>query len=238
MADGDPGGPARDPARGLLLDVGGVVILPAPALVNALARHEPRLVPVLEPLGGIGGPGDDLWRRMLASEVTERAYWAQRSAEIGSALGERSDVSGRATVQDTRSLMRWLYAGPQEEWLQPEVIQLMRDVKAAGIPLGALTNDMADFHGQEWVDQQFWVKLFDVVLDASHTGVLKPDPRAFAAGAAALGLPPRDVVYLDDMPWNVEAGLAAGLQAIRVLPEAPGLAVELARRRLGLTATG
>jgi putative hydrolase of the HAD superfamily len=217
-----------------LLDVGGVVIAPGGLLINRLARREPRLAAVLEPWGGIGGERDELWHRMLASEITERDYWAQRSAQIAQALGERDGESGTATLDDTRALMRWLYSGPAEDWLQQEVIDLMQDVKAAGIPLGALTNDMADFHGQEWVDAQYWVKLFDVVVDASHTGVLKPDPRAFAAGAAALDLPPQDIAYLDDMPWNVAGGLTAGLQAIR-LPHGdivPGVAD--ARRRLGL----
>ena len=222
-------------ARGLLLDVGGVVIAPGPVLVNRVAEQVPALAELLEPLGGIGGPGDELWHQMLASTVTEREYWAHRSAQIGQALGERAGAEGAASLSDTRALMHWLYAGPQEEWLQPEVIQLMHDVKAAGLPLGALTNDMADFHGQEWVDQQFWVKLFDVVVDASHTGVLKPDPRAFAAGAAALGLAPGEIAYLDDMPWNVAGGLASGLQAIRMPHGAPGPAVAQARRLLGLS---
>ena len=231
-------------ARGLLLDVGGVVIAPGPLLVNRVARQVPALAELLEPLGGIGGPGDELWHQMLASKVTEREYWAERSAQIGHALADRAGTarpgsgdgaaSGTGSLTDTRALMHWLYAGPQEEWLQPEVIQLMRDVKAAGLPLGALTNDMADFHGQEWVDQQFWVKLFDVVVDASHTGVLKPDPRAFAAGAAALGLAPEEIAYLDDMPWNVDGGQAAGLQAIRMPHGSPGPAVTQARRLLGL----
>jgi len=221
-------------ARGLLLDVGGVVIAPGPVLVNKVARQVPALAELLEPLGGIGGPGDELWHQMLASKVTEREYWAQRSAQIGHALADRAGTTHPGSLTDTRALMHWLYAGPQEEWLQPEVIQLMRDVKAAGLPLGALTNDMADFHGQEWVDQQFWVRLFDVVVDASHTGVLKPDPRAFAAGAAALGLAPEEVAYLDDMPWNVAGGLAAGLQAIRMPHGSPGPAVTQARRLLGL----
>ena len=33
------------------------------------------------------GPGDELWQAMLRDEVTERAYWAQRAAEIGTVLG-------------------------------------------------------------------------------------------------------------------------------------------------------
>lgn len=213
------------PARGLLLDIGGVVLESGPALVNRLADTEPELKRLLDPLGGIAGPGDELWHRMLASEVTERAYWATRSAQITQALG---------TPGDTRALMDVLYTGPSDRWLRQVTLDLMADVKAAGLRLGALTNDMADFHGREWVDAQAWVRTFDVVVDGSVTGVLKPDPRAYAAGVAAMGLPPHDIVYLDDMPWNVEGGLAAGLRAVRMPHGDPTDAVDQVRALLGL----
>jgi putative hydrolase of the HAD superfamily len=183
----------------------------------------------VEPLGGLGGEHDDLWHRMLAHEVSERAYWAQRSTELGTALG--------VAEGGTRALMQVLYGGPAEDWLQQEVLDLMADVRAAGLPLGALTNDLAAFHAQEWIDQQAWLGMFDVVVDGSRTGVLKPDPKAFTAATQALGLPPEDVVFLDDMPWNVDGGLAAGLQAIRLEQGHPGPGIAEARHRLGLTPT-
>lgn len=205
------GVPAADPAapaRGLLLDIGGVVLAAGPVLVNDLAAREPAVAAVVGPLGGLAGPGDDLWRQMLAGEVSERAYWAQRGAEVAGALGVGGDRG------PTRALMDLLYRGPQHEWLRAETVALMREVKAAGLGLAALTNDMADFHGDAWVAQQDWLRLFDTVVDASKTGVLKPDPRAYAAAVEAMGLPPEQIVYLDDMPWNVDGGLAAGLRAV------------------------
>lgn len=220
--------PAVPPARGLLLDVGGVVLRPAPVVLERMARHDARVAGALEAVGGIGGPGDDLWARMLAHEVTERSYWSRRSAELAPHLG----LPGNGT----RDLMRMVYDGPDQDWLQQPVLALMADAKAAGLPLGALTNDMADFHGSAWVERQSWVKLFDVVVDASSTGVLKPDPRAFAAGARALGLAPADIVYIDDMPWNIDGGTAAGLRAVRLAHDDPGPAVAQARRLLGLPA--
>ena len=218
--------PAPRTARGLLLDIGGVVLQPGPVLVARLAREDARVAAVVQPLGGLGGEHDDLWHRMLAHEVSERAYWAQRSPELVAALGTPGG--------GTRELMDVLYGGPSDGWLQHEVLALMADVRAAGLPLGALTNDLAAFHREEWVEQQAWLHLFDVVVDASRTGVLKPDPRAFAAATQALGLPPEDVVFLDDMPWNVHGGLAAGLQAIRLEHGRPGPGLAEARRRLGL----
>jgi len=220
----------RRPASGLLLDVGGVVVRNGTHLFERLAQRYPAVGPVVERVGGLATERDELWQRMLRGEVTERAYWAQRSAELGEALGEQ---------WDTRAMIVELYDVPREEWLVGLVVDLMTDVRAAGLPLGALTNDLADFHGQEWVEQQGeWLGLFDVVVDASHTGVMKPDPRAFRAGAEALGLPPEEIVYLDDMPWNVAGGLAAGLQAVQVSHTQPEHAVAVARERLGLGPRG
>jgi putative hydrolase of the HAD superfamily len=209
----------------LLLDIGGVILRPATVLAEALANSEPRLRPTVTALA-IGTEHDELWQRMLRCEISERAYWAQRAAELGAAIGQQ---------WDTRTMINRMYDRPDADWLDADCVALMADASAAGIPLGALTNDLADFHGREWMEQQEWLKPFDVIVDASVTGVLKPDPRAFAAGAAALQLDPSEVVYLDDMPWNAAAGAAAGLQAIEVSYAAPQLAFDEARSRLGLS---
>jgi phosphoglycolate phosphatase-like HAD superfamily hydrolase len=79
------------------------------------------------------------------------------------------------------------------------------------------------------------LKLFDVIVDASLTGVMKPDPRAFRGGAEALGLPPEQIVFLDDMPWNVEGARQAGMTAVRVPWDDPGPAIDTARKLLGLS---
>jgi putative hydrolase of the HAD superfamily len=147
---------------------------------------------------------------MLGSEVSERDYWAVRGAQIVEALG----IDGGD--RPTRTLMQVLYTGPSAGWLRAQTLDLMHDVRAAGLGLAALTNDMADFHGRAWVAEQEWVALFDSVVDGSLTGVLKPDPRAYGFAVEAMGLRPDEIVYLDDMPWNVEGGLAAGLRAVRM----------------------
>jgi putative hydrolase of the HAD superfamily len=100
--------------------------------------------------------------------------------------------------------------------------------------VGALTNDMTAFHGPEWVARQEHLKLFDVIVDASLTGVMKPDPRAFRDGAEALGLPAEQIVFLDDMPWNTEGARQAGMTAVRVPWDDPAPAIDTARELLRL----
>jgi len=210
---------------GLLLDIGGVVHRTGVHLVGRLAEREPAMQPVIEQIGGIASDRDELWQRMLRRQLGEREYWAQRAAEFGAAVGQS---------WDTRAMMRRFYELPEQEWLCVATVELMADAKAAGLRLGALTNDMTAFHGPEWVAQQEHLKLFDVIVDASLTGVMKPDPRAFRGGAEALGLPPEQIVFLDDMPWNVEGARQAGMTAVRVPWDDPGPAIDTARKLLGL----
>ena len=219
--------PAAEPAQpaGLLLDIGGVVHNTAMHLVRRLAEAEPAMQPALERIGGLASDRDELWQRMLRRQVSEREYWAQRAAEFGAAVGE---------TWDTRAMMHRLYELPQQDWLRAEMVDLMAEVKAAGLRLGALTNDMTAFHGPDWVEQQEHLKLFDVIVDASLTGVMKPDPRAFRGGAEALGLPPEQIVFLDDMPWNVEGARQAGMTAVRVPWDDPAPAIDTARTLLRL----
>jgi putative hydrolase of the HAD superfamily len=220
--------PASEP-RGLLLDIGGVVHDNGINLVGRLAEAEPALRSVLERIGGVASDSDQLWQQMLRREVTERQYWAQRAAELGAAVGES---------WDTRALMHRIYELPQQDWLRAEMVDLMAETRAAGLRLGALTNDMTEFHGQDWVDAQEYLKLFEVIIDAGLLGFLKPDPRAFGRAADELGLPPEQIVFLDDMPWNVEGARQVGLQAIRVPWDDPGPAIDTARGLLGLPARG
>jgi putative hydrolase of the HAD superfamily len=201
-------------ARALVLDIGGVV------LRNARELDLDR---------GIAGSDDERWQAMLRHEITEREYWALRAREVGAVLGHDN--------WSTRQLITWLYHDADVEFVVDEMVELMDDARAAGLPVVALTNDMTDFHGQEWVDAQEWLEHFDAVVDASMTGALKPAPEAYAHGVAAAGVPAEEIVYLDDLPVNVAGARAVGLQTIEVHYDDRPAAIAEARRRLGLTTT-
>lgn len=211
--------------RGLLLDIGGVVLRGGGALSRLLSTVEPDLRPAVERIG-IATDRDWLWQRMRRREVTEREYWARRAADLGAELGQ---------TWDAHTMFSRL-GDAETGYVNDCVIALIVDAKAAGIAVCALTNDLVDFHGRPWVERQDWLALFDSVIDASVTGVLKPDPRAYAAAARVLRLPPERIVYLDDMPCNVEGGRLAGFHAIEVTYAEPDAAVAEARSLLALAA--
>ena len=175
-------------SRGLLLDIGGVVLQTGSTLLNRYAEREPGVRQVIDSIGGIATERDELWQQMLRREISEREYWARRAAQLGAVFGQ---------TWDTRAMISRLYDVPQDQWLQAGAVELMADAKAAGLPLGALTNDMGLFHGAQWVAGQSFLAPFDVIVDGSVTGLLKPDP--FPAEGWGIGGVPADVARADEV---------------------------------------
>lgn len=210
----------------LLLDIGGVVLRSGHEVMADLERDRPELAGWTARRGALGPAPDPSWDRLLAGDMTERAYWAERAAELGPLVGRSGE---------TTALMELLYPDVSADALfRSDAIALMRDAHAAGVTVAALTNDLAAFHGeQDLARHPVWSR-FDVVVDGSVTGVLKPDPRAYAAALEALGRAADDVVFLDDIPVNQAGGRAAGLRVVPVDLTRPGSAFARARDLLGL----
>jgi putative hydrolase of the HAD superfamily len=55
---------------------------------------------------------------------------------------------------------------------------------------------------------------FSALLCSAAIGVYKPDPAAYLAAAAALGLDPAACAFVDDLPENVAAACATGMRGI------------------------
>ena len=106
--------------------------------------------------------------------------------------------------------------------------------KADGITVGALTNDLRAFHGDGAMSSHPLLSTLDVLVDGSDTGVLKPDPRAYAIAVDRLGRPPEEIVFVDDMPWNIAPARRAGMIALELDLSDPGEVFSRARTELGL----
>lgn len=192
--------------RGLLLDFGGVIS------ITLFERHRisERLLGLAEGTLDWRGPfdpqGDALWRDMTENRISERDYWALRAKETGRRIGEDWDMLAmiRRTIGDDPNLH-----------VRPEARDLVFLAKAAGRRVGILSNELELFYGADTMAKLDILKLMDALVDATHTKILKPDPRAFALGCEALGLAPEDVVFVDDQERNVEGAKNAGLTAIR-----------------------
>jgi putative hydrolase of the HAD superfamily len=192
--------------QALVLDFGGVVtktLFETHALTERALGLEPG---TLAWRGPFDPAGDPLWRSMQASAISERAYWKARAHEVGALLGE--DWTDMATF-----VRRARGADPTAA-VRPEADRAIRAAHAAGIRLAVLSNELDLFYGADFRARLPLLSLFETIADATYTGILKPDPRAYRAVGSALGLPLEACVFVDDQKRNVEGALAAGMIAV------------------------
>ncbi len=169
---------------------------------------------------------DPEWLAFQAGETNEREYWAIQADRFSQLTGLPSDM---------QSMMTPLYAGSEEELVRPEAVALIHDAKAAGIKVGIHTNDLTSFHDQEWIDRMSILREFQVMVDGRTDGVYKPDHEAFALMVQRMGIPPEDIVFIDDQPVNLRGAAEAGMQCVHLDPTDPAPGFAEARRLLGLT---
>jgi putative hydrolase of the HAD superfamily len=192
-------------AKGVLLDVGGV-LLPTPWELledfEAANGWPPGTLPWRGPLDPATDP---LWRAVRAGELPPRAYFDRRAAEISGLLGQ---------ARSWPELTRAIFETPAGLTVRPEAPALVADARAAGLRTGLLTSKLVAFLSREVVARSELLSSFDVLLDESETGVAKPDPRAYEQAAAAMGLDPAGIVFVDDDPANVAGADAAGMAGV------------------------
>jgi putative hydrolase of the HAD superfamily len=210
--------------RGVLLDVGGV-LLPTPwELLAAFEARNGWPPGTLAWRGPLEEATDPLWRSVRAGELTSSGYFDRRAAEISRLLGRP-----RTWPEVTRAI----FETPDGLAVRPEGRALVADARAAGWRTGLLTSKLVAFLSREVVERSDFLSSFDVLLDESETGVAKPDPRAYRQAAAAMGLDPAGIVFVDDDPANVAGATAAGMAGVHFDVADPAGSFDLVRRRLG-----
>ena len=148
---------------------------------------------------------DPLWVDMQENRITERDYWRMRVAEISGLFGERwemSDFVRRARGDDPMTTMR------------PEAVRTIEAAVTAGKRLAILSNELDLFYGQGFTKRFPLLSDFEVVIDATYTGILKPDSRAYQLCLDALKLPADQCVFVDDQRRNIDGAERVGMSAV------------------------
>ena len=213
--------------RGLLLDVGTVILksfFETRAEFERLLRLPQGSLPWAGPLDPSTDP---LWHQVVAGEFSEREYWNRRASEVGALVGEKW------TIQD---FCRKHGELPPSVIFREEILALITSAKRAGLKLGILSNELELFQGKDWLQTTPFGHLVDGVVDATHTNILKPDPRAFALALEVLDLRADQTVFIDDQPRNVAGGSAAGIRSFHLDVTNPLECIAQARQALGLPA--
>ena len=216
-------------ARALILDFGGVI---SRTLFETHAQTEQALGLAPNTLmwrGPFDPAGDALWRRMQAGELSERDYWLARTREVGRLLGE--------DWHQMETLVQRARGAEPDAVMRPETAALMHQARSAGVRLAILSNELDLFYGRELRQRMALLREVELIVDATYTGLLKPDPRAYGQCLQGLGLAAADCVFVDDQPRNIAGALAVGLPSVTFDVTQPATSCDEARRLLGLQRT-
>jgi putative hydrolase of the HAD superfamily len=186
---------AQKSRRAVVFDLGGVVI-----------RWSHRAT-FLRMAAELGLPSEGFIRAtdrelppLLQAQVTEPEYWGRVSKRVGRSI-PRSAWANWA--RDFRAIAR----------PDPRVVRWIEDLNHRGIQVACLSNTI--FAHARIIRRNGWVHPFSPALLSSEIGAAKPARRAFELARRRIGLPPQDLLFLDDVPANVSAARASGWKAHR-----------------------
>ena len=166
---------------------------------------------------------DNLWRAMQAGEISERNYWARRCGELGALIGRDLDMI---------DVIRASRGDAPVRCLRPEAVTAIDEARRLGALVAILSNELELFYGSETLARIPLLTVMDHIEDATHTGILKPDPRAYERAMSALNVTPDQVVFVDDQMKNVRGAQALGIYAVHFDVRAPAASFQMALDRI------
>lgn len=197
----------KNTIKALLLDFGSVI---SKSLFERHSLIEEKLnLPegTLTWKGAFDPKNDPLWMSMQRDEITERDYWRTRAREVGELVG-----------QQNWSMIDLLNAiGGETNYnkiLRPEALETIALVKKSGLKVGILSNEIELFTGKTFVDNLPFINELDTFYDATHSDILKPDPRSYNSALDNLQLEAKDVLFVDDQLRNIVGAMKCGLKTL------------------------
>lgn len=212
--------------KALILDFGGVVTRTLFETHDVTERALGLKPGTLTWRGPFDTATDPLWVALQNREITERDYWTTRTREVGALVGE-DWIDMKTFVQRARG-------AEAELVLRPEARDAILRVKAAGLKLAILSNELDLFYGVEFRKRFPLIDRFDVIVDATYTKILKPDPRAYEEVLKELGLDRANCVFVDDQKKNIEGAVAVDLPNVHFDVTRPAESYARALKMLGL----
>jgi putative hydrolase of the HAD superfamily len=93
------------------------------------------------------------------------------------------------------------------------MIELMRELKAAGKRMAMLTNNVREWEPL-WRSMLPVDEIFETVVDSGFVGCRKPEARIYELTLERIALPAEACLFVDDLLPNCEGAEAAGMRAV------------------------
>ena len=188
----------------VISDFGGVLTTP---LVSSFAAVQDDTSITMEELGKAMSrieekEGKHPLFELETGRVTEVDFLAKLADELEPEIGHRPEMHRFAEVYFDA-------LHPNEE-----MIELMRDLKASGLRMAMLTNNVREWEPR-WRSMLPVDEIFELVVDSGFVGIRKPDREIFELTQERLGNPePGSCLFVDDIEANVEAARELGISAV------------------------
>jgi epoxide hydrolase-like predicted phosphatase len=185
--------------RAVIFDWGGVLM----RTVDYAPRHEwDARLGLAEGQVEAAVHGIEAWNRAQRGEIGEEAYWQAVAGKLG------LDESAAAWLRGD------FYRG---DALDESLVSLIRGLRGRRLLVGLLSNNAPSLAAE--LDALGLADLFDARVISAEIGVMKPDPAAYHAILARLGVLPGAALFVDDSPANVTGAAAVGMAAVRFTPD-------------------
>ena len=95
----------------------------------------------------------------------------------------------------------------------PQMIALMRELKAEGYRMAMLTNNVREWEPL-WRTMLPVDAIFETVVDSGFVGCRKPEPQIYELTLERIGMPAEACLFVDDLAHNCEGARKAGMGAV------------------------
>jgi putative hydrolase of the HAD superfamily len=187
------------PVRSVVFDIGGVLehVDDFEAVLGAAWRERLGMSPEEFGAALAAIDPDNLSETGRMSE----AEWTARCA-ASLRLSPAQTEEFRADVWD------W-YCGELDAELMAFAASLRSRVRMA------IVSNSADGARREEVSRYAFDEVFDPIIYSHEVGLAKPDPAIFELVCSRLGVPPAEMIFVDDVPGHCEAARLVGMHAIQ-----------------------
>jgi 2-haloacid dehalogenase len=162
-----------------------------------------------------------LYRKVFADEAQAAEFLANICTPDWNEKQDAGRALDEATAERVALFPEWeaeirAYYGRWIEMiggLVPGTGDVMRDLKAAGMRLFALSNWNSETFAQIRRAYPEFDLFEDIVLSGDHR-CIKPEERFYRIALERIDLPPQSMVFVDDNPRNLRSAEAVGLRAL------------------------
>jgi putative hydrolase of the HAD superfamily len=178
--------------KGLLIDWGGVLT------TNLFASfHAYCLETQLEPQALLGRfrtdpAARDLLIALETGTLDEAAFELNFAAMLG---------------VEPHGLIDGLFAGVEPDQAMLDAVRMAHD---GGVRTGLVSNSW----GVHRYPRELFASLFDGVVISAEEGIRKPSRRMYELGAERAGVPAKECVYVDDLPFNLTPAAELGMAVV------------------------